>query len=31
MIRVKRSDLAGAQETMALATAETVAEPAEAM
>ncbi|HEY7361322.1 MAG TPA: MFS transporter, partial [Streptosporangiaceae bacterium] len=31
MIRIKRSDLAGAQETMALATAETVAEPAEAM
>jgi len=31
MIRVKRSDLAGAQETMALAATETVAEPAEAM
>jgi len=31
MIRVKRSDLAGAQETMALATAEVAAEPAEAM
>jgi EmrB/QacA subfamily drug resistance transporter len=30
-IRVKRSDLAGAQETMALATAEVAAEPAEAM
>src|SRR6266566_2879195 len=31
MIRVKRSDLAGAQETMALATAEAAPEPAEAM
>jgi EmrB/QacA subfamily drug resistance transporter len=31
MIRVKRSDLAGAQETMALATAEAAAEPAEAV
>jgi EmrB/QacA subfamily drug resistance transporter len=31
MIRVKRSDLAGAQESMTLAAAETAAEPAEAM
>jgi hypothetical protein len=31
MIRVKRSDLAGAQETMTLAAAEVAAEPAEAM
>ncbi|HYA51917.1 MAG TPA: MFS transporter, partial [Streptosporangiaceae bacterium] len=31
MIRVKRSDLAGAQETMTLAAAEAAAEPAEAM
>ena len=31
MIRVKRSDLAGAQETMTLAGAEAAAEPAEAM
>jgi EmrB/QacA subfamily drug resistance transporter len=31
MIRVKRSDLAGAQETMTLGPAETVAEPAEAV
>src|SRR5215467_2872331 len=30
-IRVKRSDLAGAQDTLALATAEAAAEPAEAM
>jgi Na+/melibiose symporter-like transporter len=31
MIRIKRSDLAGAQDTLALATAEAAAEPAEAM
>jgi EmrB/QacA subfamily drug resistance transporter len=31
MIRVKRSDLAGAQDTLTLATAEAAAEPAEAM
>jgi len=31
MIRVKRSDLAGAQETMTLAAAEVATEPAEAM
>jgi hypothetical protein len=31
MIRVKRSDLAGAQETTALATADAAAEPVEAM
>jgi len=31
MIRVTRQDLAGAQETMALATADAEAEPAEAI